>query len=187
METHREECICAVSGRLVNVARTWLLAAERSYCGREDEIRAMDGNDNLEKDFGLRSFIPSSTIDRDQYERNVAEKCFALSKQMGRLTFFLTITMKPDWRDYRALKRGSTDFADVRMVSLVFQSGPKLLMKYCQTTRSFGDLKAFMWRVEYWQRALPHAHIPFWTDADISDIQEMYKLVNARYPESSSI
>jgi hypothetical protein len=60
-------------------------------------------------------------------------------------------------------------------------------MQYCKTPRLFGDLKAFVWRVEYRQRGFPHAHILFWTDGDISDIQEIDKLVNLRSPESSSV
>jgi hypothetical protein len=57
MEMTRDEFICAVPGQLMNIAITWLLEAERSYFAREDEIRTMDGNDNSEKEFGLRSFF----------------------------------------------------------------------------------------------------------------------------------
>jgi hypothetical protein len=53
METLHEEFLCAVPGRFVNIAITWLLAAQRGYFAAEDEIRAMDDNDNLENEFGL--------------------------------------------------------------------------------------------------------------------------------------
>jgi hypothetical protein len=122
-----------------------LLAAQRSYFTREDEIRAMDGNDNPEKEFGSRNFIPSSMTDNDQSWHGLAEKCFALSTQMGLPTFFLTTTMNPHWPDYQALKRRSGIFSDASMISIVFRSGLKLPMKYCKKKRLFGDLKPFVW------------------------------------------
>jgi hypothetical protein len=42
-----------------------------------------------------------------------------------------------------------------------------------------------MWRIEYQQRGLPHVHMLFWTDCDTSDVQQIDRIVNARYQESS--
>jgi hypothetical protein len=75
--------------------------------------------------------------DSDQYWYGFAEKYLTLSIQMGRPTFFLTITMNPDWPDYEALKRGSWDFSDVTVISLVFWNRLKLFMKYCKTAMLF--------------------------------------------------
>jgi hypothetical protein len=121
IETLREEFICAVSGRLVNIATNWLLAAQCSHFSREDEIRAMGNDDSPEKEFGFQSFLLSSITDTDQYWHGVAEKCFALSTQMGPPTFFLTITMNPYWPDYQALKRGSQNFSDSIIISIAFR------------------------------------------------------------------
>jgi hypothetical protein len=66
----------------------WLLAAQRSDLAREDEFRRIDGDENGEKEFGLRSFIPSALTDTDQYWHAVAEKCFAISMRMGAPIFF---------------------------------------------------------------------------------------------------
>jgi hypothetical protein len=125
--------------------------------------------------------------DSDQYWHGVAKKCFALSTQMRPPIFFWKITMNPYWLDYQALKRGSGKFSDAMVISIMFRSRLKFLMQYCKTMRFFGDLKAFVWRIEYQQRGFPHAHILFWTDAYTSDIQEMHRVINAPYPESSSI
>jgi hypothetical protein len=53
MEMLREYFICTASGCSVNIAVIWLLATQRNYLAREDEIRVMDDNDNPEKEFGL--------------------------------------------------------------------------------------------------------------------------------------
>jgi hypothetical protein len=65
LQTLREKFICSISGLLVNIALNWLLAAQRSYLARENEIRGIDGAENGQKKFGLRSFIPSSFTDTD--------------------------------------------------------------------------------------------------------------------------
>jgi hypothetical protein len=89
LETLREEFLCAIAGLLVNIFLKWMLGARRCHFAREDEIRERDGDGNGRKEYGLRSFIPASVIDRDQYWHGVAEKYFALSSQMGAPTFFL--------------------------------------------------------------------------------------------------
>jgi hypothetical protein len=66
LETLREEFLCAVFGRLVNINLKWMLGAQRTYFARDDEIRGGDGAENAAKEYGLRSFIPSSMTDTDQ-------------------------------------------------------------------------------------------------------------------------
>jgi hypothetical protein len=46
---------------------------------RDDDIRGLSGTDNRQKEFDLRSFIPSLMSDISQYWHGFAEKCFALS------------------------------------------------------------------------------------------------------------
>jgi hypothetical protein len=171
---------------LINIHINWLLTAQRSYLAWEDEIRGIYGAENDEKEFGLRSFIPVAVTDTDQYWHVVTEKCFALSTRMGAPTFFLTFIMNPYWPDYHALKSGSWPCSDATMISIVFRSCLKFIMKYCKSTRILGRGKAFVWRVEYEQRYLPHAHILFGTDSDTNAIHEMDRLINARNPDASS-
>jgi hypothetical protein len=149
LETLRKEFICIISGRLVNIAINWLLAAQRSYWAREDEIRRIDGAENSQKEFGWRSFIPSSLTDTDQYWHDVAEKCFGLSTQIGPPTFFSTLIMNSYWPDHQALKRGSGLYSDATMISLVFRGRLKFRIKYCTFTSIVVRVKAFVWRVEY--------------------------------------
>jgi hypothetical protein len=110
MPTLREEFICAVSGRLININIKYLAEREKQLA-REDEIRAGDDDQNP-KEYGMRTFIPPSLTDSDEYWHHVATKCFAISTQLGPPTFFLTFTMNPYWHEYQALKRDSGTFAD---------------------------------------------------------------------------
>jgi hypothetical protein len=80
MGTLREEFICALSGRLVNLNIKYLAEMEKDLF-QEDKIRA-DGED-AEKEFGIRTFIPPSLTDSDEYWHHVATRCFGISTQLG--------------------------------------------------------------------------------------------------------
>jgi DNA polymerase III delta prime subunit len=184
LTTLREEFICAVSGRLINLTITFRSRAQRRCFAREDEIRG-ENSDNCPKEYGLRTFIPPSLTDSDEYWHHVTTKCFALSTQLGPPTFFLTFTMNPYWADYQSLKRGRETFADSAMTAIIFKSKLSALMKFIQDHQILGNISAFVWRIEYQQRGLPHAHILFWSDFDTQDIPAVEAVINVRYPRDS--
>jgi hypothetical protein len=62
----REDFICAVFGRLVNLNRKFIVQAQRRYFARENEI--LDQNpERSPKEYGLRTFISPSLTDMDEY------------------------------------------------------------------------------------------------------------------------
>jgi hypothetical protein len=141
-------------GRLTNINIQYLARSENRYLAREDEIREEIPDDQT-KEFGKRSFIPPSLTDSDQYWREVAIKCFALSTQLGPPTFFLTISMNPNWFDYYALRKGLGAFSDSATATLVFRLKLLGLMAHLQKSKTLGNLSAYVWRIEYQKRGLP--------------------------------
>jgi hypothetical protein len=178
----REEFICAVSGRLSNLRIKFLAQAEKRYFVREDEVRAGDVG---EKEYGMRAFIPASLTDSAEYWGEVATKCFAISTQFGAPTFFLTFTMNPYWCEFEALKRGPGTYSDSAMAAIVFKMKLSALMNFIQTEEVLGTVRAFVWRVEYQRRGLPHAHILFWTNCDTMDMAVIDRIVNVRFAKRS--
>jgi hypothetical protein len=63
--TLREQFICAVSGQPANLKIECPEQAGRRYLVREGEIWAADQNG--EKEYGMRTFIPPSMTDNDEY------------------------------------------------------------------------------------------------------------------------
>jgi hypothetical protein len=53
LEILGEDSICALSGRLINIATNWQLEKQRSVLAREDEIRKIDRSTSGEKGFRL--------------------------------------------------------------------------------------------------------------------------------------
>jgi hypothetical protein len=110
MPTLREEFICAISGRLINIKIKDVAEREKELT-REDEMR--EGYDDQNpKEYGMRTFIPLSLTDSDEYWHHVATKRFAISTQLGPPTFFLTFTMNPYWHEYQALRRDTGTFVE---------------------------------------------------------------------------
>jgi hypothetical protein len=131
--------------------------------------------------------IPTKMTDTDQYWHAVAEKCFIFSTQIGSPTLFLTFRMNPYWPEYESLKRGSENFSDLSMASIVFRARLKCLLDFWKRSQVRVTVRGFVWRVEYQQRGLPHGHILFWMDSDISNPEEIDRIINARYPENSPL
>jgi hypothetical protein len=69
--------------------------------------------------------------------------------------------MNPYWADSQALKRGPETFADSAMTAIICKSKLSALMKFIQHHQILGNISAFVWRIEYQQRGLSHAHILF--------------------------
>ena len=175
----REEYLCATFGRLSNIYLQYNLKCQKNFFQREDEI---DHPDDDEKEYGIKSFISPSFVDSDSYWKQAAEKCFNLSGIYGPPTFFLTITMNPYWVELRSLSRNKSIYSDSAIISLVFRQKLKTIINFINTRKIFGEVKAYVWRIEYQKRGLPHAHILFWTDFDTSNLQDVDKIENVRYP-----
>jgi hypothetical protein len=78
LATLREEFICAVYGRLIKIKIKFLARAQGHCIAREDEIRNENSDEGPMK-HGLRTFIPPSLTNSDEYWHHVATKCFAIS------------------------------------------------------------------------------------------------------------
>jgi hypothetical protein len=146
--TLREEFICPVYGRLINLDIKYLAQAQKQCLAKEDEIRG-ENSDGVRKEYGHRTFIPTSLIDSDEHWHHVAAKCFAISTQLCRPTFFLMFTMNPHWPGYQTLKRGDDIFADSTMGSTIFKTKLSALMKFTQKKKIFGKVSAFVWTIGY--------------------------------------
>jgi hypothetical protein len=99
MPTLREEFVCAVSGRLINLTIKYLTSTQAALA-REDEVREADeGPHDLE--YGLKTLIPLSVTDGAEYWHTVSTTCFAISSQFGCPTFFPTFTINVNGQTIR--------------------------------------------------------------------------------------
>jgi hypothetical protein len=109
----------------------------------------MEDEEDNEKEFGIRTFIPPSLTDSDEYWHDVATRCFAISTQLGAPTFFLIFTINRHWHDYEALRRGDGSCADSAIMAIVLRARLGALMRFLTVRKTFGNIRGFVWRIEY--------------------------------------
>jgi hypothetical protein len=169
LTTLREEFICAASGRLINLAITFPSRVQKWRFAREDEVRSENSDDNP-TEHGLRTLIPRSLTDNDEFWHYITMKCFA-SRHSCAANILSYIHNEPILRaEHQALKRGRETFADSAMTAIIFKSKLLALMKLSQDHQILGNISAFVPRIEYQQRGLLQPHILFWSDFDIQNI-----------------
>jgi hypothetical protein len=92
---------------------------------------------------------------------------------------------EPHWPDYKGLTRGHGVFADSATAAIIFNIKLSALMNSIQKHQILGKVSAFVWRIEYQKRGLPHVHILFWTDFNTQNINAIDTVINARYSKNS--
>jgi hypothetical protein len=93
--------------------------------------------------------------------------------------------MNPHWPDYKALMRGDGVFADPAIAVIIFKIKLSALMNFTQKQQILSKVSDFVWRIEYQESDLLHAHILFWTDFDTQDIDAVDAAINARYRKNA--
>jgi hypothetical protein len=82
---------------------------------------------------------------------------------------------------------GDGVFADSAIAVIIFKIKLSVLMNFIQKHQILSKVSAFIRRIKYQKRDLPHAHILFWTDFDTQDIDAVDGVINARYPKNSPV
>jgi hypothetical protein len=80
--------------------------------------------------------------------------------------------------------RGNDVFADSAIAAIIFKIKLSALMNFIQKHQILSKVSAFVWRIEYQKRGLPHAHILVWTDFDTQDIDAVDAVINIRYTKN---
>jgi hypothetical protein len=68
------------------------------------------------------------------------------------------------------------------LVAEVFKIEFSTLFHTIISQKIFGKVKAYMWRLEYQKRGLPHIHLLLWTDINVADPEVVDKYFTAELP-----
>jgi hypothetical protein len=120
-----------------------------------DQVRA----DNAHVD-GTPVVLPSSFPNSPRYYHNLYLDAVALPRRFGKPDLFITMTANPAWREIsESIPVGShwTHHQDV--VARVFYLKFKALMDVVVKKKLFGEVLAYVWRIEWQARGMPHVHI----------------------------
>lgn len=120
----------------------------------------VDGNAN---NVGRLTILPATYVGSPRHMHEYAQDAMTYVRQYGRPDLFITITCNPKWIEITQLLlpgQSSSDRHDI--TARVFKQKLKALMDFVVKYHIFGDVRCWMYTVEWQKRGLPHAHILLW-------------------------
>ncbi|XP_043259365.1 uncharacterized protein LOC122403185 [Colletes gigas] len=129
------------------------------YIHLRDAIRTEGDARNL----GRLTILPATYVGSPRHMHEYAQDAMAFVRQYGRPDLFVTFTCNSRWIDIQCnLIPGQTSSDRHDITARVFRQKLKVLMGFITKQRVFGDVRCWMYSVEWQKRGLPHAHILLW-------------------------
>ncbi|GBO99143.1 hypothetical protein EVAR_461_1 [Eumeta japonica] len=149
------------SERLRFIALNQTKLRAENYIHLQDAIRNdADLNPN---NLGQMVILPSSFVNSPRYLHEYTQDAFTYVRNYGRPDLFITMTCNPAWPEITTeLMPGqnSTDRHD--LTARVFKIKVQKLVALLTKGKIFGDVKCFMYSIEWQKRGLPHVHLLLW-------------------------
>jgi hypothetical protein len=109
---------------------------------------------------GVPTILPASYPNSPRYYHNLYLDSVALPRRFGKPDLFITMTCNPHWEEIKQnIPAGSHWKYHQDIVNRVFYMKLMALMEVLTKKKLFGDVLAFVYRIEWQARGMPHAHI----------------------------
>ena len=109
---------------------------------------------------GTPIILPSSFPNGPRYYHNLYLDAIALPRKFGKPDLFITMTANPAWKEItEAIPAGSHWTHHQDIVARVFYLKLKSMMDVIVKKKLFGEVLAYVFRIEWQARGMPHAHI----------------------------
>ncbi len=127
--------------------------------------------------------LPSSFVGSARFYQQLYLDAMALPKKFGKPDLFLTFTCNPDWPEIRAaLPQHSHWRYHPDIIARVFALKLRALIDDIQNGQIFGLARAYVYRVEWQARGLPHVHMLIILDDKILSARHIDAVVSAELP-----
>ncbi|XP_050549141.1 uncharacterized protein LOC126910538 [Daktulosphaira vitifoliae] len=136
-------------------------------------------------DIGNAFILPSSFIGSPRHMQEYTQDAMTYVRHYGRPDLFITFTCNPKWEEIKNLLlpgQQSTHRHDI--TARVFKQKLKSLMNFIVKYSVFGEVRCWMYSVEWQKRGLPHAHILIWLEDKIHP-EEIDQIISAEIPDPS--
>ncbi|XP_055307038.1 uncharacterized protein LOC129571291, partial [Sitodiplosis mosellana] len=150
----------------------------------EEYIHLRDAvvNDGNVNDVGRLTILPSSYVGSPRHMHEYTQDAMSYVRKHGRPDLFITFTCNPQWADIKNnLFDGQTPTDRHDITSRVFRQKLKAMIELIVKLKIFGDVRCWMYSIEWQKRGLPHAHILIWLVRKISPDQ-MDSIISAEIP-----
>ena len=131
--------------------------------------------------------LPSSFVGSARYYQQLYLDAMALPRRFGKPDLFITITCDPKWPEITAAIPAGSNWKDhLDIVERVFMLKLKALIKDIKKSQIFGKCKAYVYRIEWQARGLPHAHMLVILQDKILAARHIDMVVSAELPNPAT-
>jgi hypothetical protein len=131
--------------------------------------------------------LPSSFVGSARYYQQLYLDAMALPRKFGKPDLFITLTCNPNWTEIRdAIPQGSHWQYHMDIVNRVFALKLKQFIKDIVGNELFGRVKAYVYRVEWQARGMPHAHMLFILCEKVLSARVIDDIVSAEMPDPTA-
>ena len=105
--------------------------------------------------------MPSSYVGSPRPTKQLYHDAMAISRNIGRPDLFITMTRNPQWPEIKHfLKKMPPETTANDVSHLVCRvSYAKCLLLFDEIEKEFGEIRAYVYTIEFHKRRLPHMHL----------------------------
>lgn len=137
------------------------------------------------KDIGEMVILPSTYIGSPRHMHEYIQDGMTYVRRYGRADLFITFTCNPNWKENKdLLLPGQSPSERHDVVARVFKQKLKCLINVIYKGEIFGEVKCFMYSIEWQKRGLPHCHLLIWLKERLLT-SKIDDIINAELPDSN--
>jgi hypothetical protein len=131
--------------------------------------------------------LPSSFVGSVRFYQQLYLDAMALPKKFGKPDLFLTFTCNPDWPEIRAALPPHSHWKfQPDIIARVFALKLRALTDDIQNRQIFGPARAYVYRVEWQARGLPHVHMLIILENKILSARHIDTVISAELPDPAT-
>jgi hypothetical protein len=132
---------------------------------------------------GVPTILPASFPNSPRYYHNLYLDSVSLPRRFGKPDLFITMTCNPHWLEIRNnIPAGSHWKYHQDIVNRVFHLKLMALLEVLTKKKLFGEVLAFVYRIEWQARGMPHAHMLIILKTKILSPRHIDEIVWAEIP-----
>ncbi len=169
------------SERLLFIRKNQKQLRAENYIHLKDAI-AHDGN---VQNVGQLVVLPSTFTGGPRYMHERTQDAMTYVRTYGRPDLFITFTCNPKWDEIKhELFEGQKPQHRHDLIARVFHQKHKKMMNLLVKYKIFGEIRCYMYTIEWQKRGLPHAHILVWLKKKLH-ADKIDSLITAEIPDKN--
>nr|KAJ0223038.1 hypothetical protein LSAT_V11C200065890 [Lactuca sativa] len=152
---------------------------------------ALSRGDTDSRVIGKRVFLPASFIGGPRYMYKHYQDALAICRVHGKPRYFITFSCNVRWQEYRRYM-DAVGQGDIQnrpdIIARVFHIKVHAFITFLKEDKTFGDVEAYLYTIEFQKRGLPHCHTLLWVTPPfrIREAGDVDRYITAELPDPGS-